>query len=202
MLRILVLSLLFACGTDSASEAIPTLQADGNGVSVQKGEKGDKGEAGPQGPAGKDGTTGIDGKDGKDGLNGKDGTQGEKGPKGDTGATVEVDSAVWKDPITGRAFIYIQGKFAWAQAETICSTWRLPTPDELTGAVRRGLVQGLPLSNPASGSDEGAWSNSANLPWEQYGTYLTIPTGDTSLYASKVRFSRGISVLRVYCTRD
>lgn len=199
MIRLIIALVLTACGTDPA-EQVPVVTADGNGVSVAagpKGEKGDSGEKGEKGDSGEKGEKGDTGAAGKDGTNGKDGLNGKDG------ATVEVDTAVWKDPITQRSFIYIQGKFNWAQAEGMCATWRLPTPDELIGAVRRGIVQALPMANPtATATDEGAWTNAANLPFEQFGVYLNTPTTVGHTFAGSFKFSRAVSVLRVYCTRD
>lgn len=143
---LLALVHLYACGADDASAdssdtpvfPIPTDPTEPQaqtptpsnptvGPQGPTGAKGEKGEKGDQGPAGKNG---------KDGEKGLDGDTGSQGPAG-----TPVDPNQWLDPISDRLYLIgapqTPGQMNFQNP--CASPYRLPTKQETTSAVTRGL---------------------------------------------------------------
>lgn len=147
LLILTILSLLTACGRDPASGI--ALNADSKtGEISMRGEKGDAGEQGEIGQSGKDGAKG---EKGDTGSVGKDGAKGEKGETGAAGKDGEpTPSSVWKDPLTGKWWVHIEGKFDADSIGSLCGSWKLPNTQEFVEAFRHGVVSGRPMSAPAT----------------------------------------------------
>lgn len=188
-----LLLVLTACGTDGSHDAVPTITANGEGVSIQKGEKGDKGDRGEKGDKGDPGEPGPAGKDGIDGKEGAIGAQGTAGKDGET-----APSGTWKDPITGRLWMHIHGKYNASQFETdLCKPWKMPSAADFQAALQHGILQALPMTNPAG--TERVWVNERQ-PNTDYKAVLAIES-DISLIGTATTWPRA-SLFRVYCVKD
>lgn len=195
------LTFIVGCGTEAGlTDQVPTqVQADPSKGEVSvKGERGEKGETGPAGPQG---TAGKDGKDGASGAEGKMGSTGVKGDSGAAGAqgTPGQDQiqGLWKDSVTGKSWVYIQGKFKFNEVATLCTPWRLPTNLELQGAVRHGLARILTIPSPAA--TEWAWTSELQTgSINRYG--VTLLNAD-ELQVGSIGILTQSDYWRVYCVK-
>ncbi len=154
--------MLTSCGTDGANptDGIPTtIQADPKtgevSIKGEKGDRGDKGETGAQGVAGPKGDTGAAGAVGPSGT-------ATNGTNGADGKTAEViPSGSWKDPVTGKYWLFVLGTSNVATATAACAPWTLPSSTVLKLAIQHGLTKQLPVINAAA--TEMAWTSDPDL---------------------------------------
>ncbi len=203
MKRIALALFLTACGTDGGMTGVSLTADTKTGEVSIKGEKGDKGDTGEQGAAGAKGKDGVDGQQGASGTNGKDGASGKdgsQGAKGETGAAGKdgepLPSGIWKDAITGRQWLLIQGKFTADQVMGLCSPWKQPKIVDLVPAIQHGLIVGLPIISPQA--TERAWTN--DTPNGDPGA-VTIVDANILNIGGTGFFSRG-ALMRLYCVKE